>query len=97
MKRLTLAVGLVALAAVIAACTGVSAADATPVPVTPGTPAGDAVSITAKDLTFAQTQVSVKAGRTPPSRTAREAPARPGASPILVPNPLTSCSSLATF
>lgn len=62
MKRLTLALGLVALAAVLAACSGASAADATPVAVTPGTPAGDALSITAKDLQFAQTQVSVKAG-----------------------------------
>lgn len=58
MKRLTLALGLVALAAVLTACSGVSAAPATPAPAS----SGDAVSITAKDLKFAQTQVSVKAG-----------------------------------
>ncbi len=60
MKRLTLALGLVALAAVLAACSGASAAPATQAPAS-GAPAGDAVSITAKDLKFVQTQVSVKA------------------------------------
>ncbi len=63
MKRLTLALGLVALAAVLAACSGASAAPATQAPQAPasGAPAGDAVSITAKDLKFVPTQVSVKA------------------------------------
>jgi plastocyanin len=60
MKRLTLALGLVALAAVLAACSGASAAPATQAPAS-GAPAGDAVSITAKDLKFVPTQVSVKA------------------------------------
>jgi plastocyanin len=63
MKRLTLALGLVALAAVLAACSGASAAPATPAPTTSGAPAGDAVSITAKDLKFAESQVSVKADK----------------------------------
>lgn len=62
MKRLTLMLGLVALAAVLTACSGVSAAPATPAPASSGAPDGDAISITAKDLEFAQTQVSVKAG-----------------------------------
>ena len=62
MKRLTLALGLVALAAVLAACSGASAAPATQAPAS-GAPAGDAVSITAKDLKFVPTQVSVKADK----------------------------------
>ena len=61
MKRLTLVLGLVALAAVLAACSGASAAQATPATASSGTPAGG-VSITAKDIAFVQTQVSVKAG-----------------------------------
>jgi plastocyanin len=59
MKRLTLAFGLVALAAVLAACSGASAAPTTPAD--PGTPSGAAVSITAKDMKFSPSQVSVKA------------------------------------
>jgi plastocyanin len=64
MKRLTIVFGLVALAAVLAACSGASAAPATatPAPAASGAPSGDGVSIVAKDLKFAQTQVSVKAG-----------------------------------
>jgi plastocyanin len=62
MKRLTIAFGLVALAAVLAACSGTSAAPATPVPADPGAPTGAAVSITAKGMKFAPPQVSVKAG-----------------------------------
>jgi plastocyanin len=63
MKRFALSLGLVALAAVLAACSGASAAPATPAPTTSGAPAGDAVSITAKDLKFAESQVSVKADK----------------------------------
>lgn len=62
MKRLTLAFGLVALAAVLAACSGASAAPSSQAPGASGAPAGATVSITAKDLKFAPTQVSVKAG-----------------------------------
>jgi len=62
MKRLTLTLGLLALAAVLAACSGASAAD--PTPAAPaGSPSGDAVAITAKDLKFVQTAVPVKADK----------------------------------
>jgi plastocyanin len=61
MKRLTLTLGLLALAAVLAACSGVSAA--APTPAAPaGNPSGDAVTIVAKDMKFVQTAVPVKAG-----------------------------------
>jgi plastocyanin len=60
MKRLTLAFGLLALAAVLAACSDASVA--TPTPAAPaGSPSGDAVSIIAKDIKFVPTAVSVKA------------------------------------
>jgi plastocyanin len=60
MKRLTLTFGLLALAAVLAACSGASAGN--PSPAAPaGSPSGDAVSIVAKDLKFVPTAVSVKA------------------------------------
>ena len=60
MKRLTLTFGLVALAAVLAACSGASAGN--PSPAAPaGSPSGDAVSIVAKDLKFVPTAVPVKA------------------------------------
>ncbi|MGH2474848.1 MAG: cupredoxin domain-containing protein [Candidatus Limnocylindrales bacterium] len=60
MKRLTLTLGLLSLAAVLAACSGSSATPATASP--PGSaPAGDAVTITAKDLKFGQTEVTVPA------------------------------------
>ena len=70
MKRLTLAFGLVALAAVLAACSGASAAPtstgdpapSTAAPGTPGGPTGGAVAIAAKDLVFDQTDVAVPAG-----------------------------------
>ena len=61
MKRLTLTFGLVALAAVLAACSGASAGAPTPA-VAAGSPSGDAVTIAAKDLKFVQTAVPVKAG-----------------------------------
>jgi len=60
MKRLTLTFGLLALAAVLAACSGASAG--APTPAAPaGSPSGDAVTITAKDIKFVPTAVSVKA------------------------------------
>ena len=61
MKRLTLTLGLLALAAVLAACSGASAAPATSAPDT-GTPSGDAVSIVAKDMQFVAPDVTVDAG-----------------------------------
>ncbi len=60
MKRLTLALGLLALAAVLAACSGASAGSSSPAP-SSGTPA-DISLVVAKDLKFSQTQLSVKAG-----------------------------------
>ena len=58
MRRLTLALGMVALAAVLAACGGTSAAQ----PSAPtGASAGDA-TIVAKDLKFQTPDVTVKAG-----------------------------------
>jgi plastocyanin len=62
MKRLTLTLGLLALAAVLAACSGASAANpGTAAPDGPGAPSGDAVSIVAKDIKFVQTDVTVAA------------------------------------
>ena len=61
MKRLTLTFGLLALAAVLAACSGASAE--APTPAAPaGSPSGDAVTITAKDIKFNPNAVTVKAG-----------------------------------
>lgn len=66
MKRLTLTIGLVALAAVVAACSGATAAPATgqpsaaPASVDPNAPAAPVV--TAKDMKFLETEVVVPAG-----------------------------------
>jgi plastocyanin len=60
MKRLTLTFGLVALAAVLAACSGASAVASTPA-APAGSPSGAAVTIAAKDMKFVQTAVPVKA------------------------------------
>ena len=58
MQRLTLTFGLVALAAVLVACSGTSAAPAAPAePADPNAPV-----VTAKDLKFSPTEVSVPAG-----------------------------------
>jgi plastocyanin len=57
MKRLTLTFGLVALATVLAACSGTSAAPATPAgSIDPNTPV-----VVAKDLQFVNANVTVKA------------------------------------
>jgi plastocyanin len=67
MKRLTLTLGLLALAAVLAACSGAAAETATQMPAggtaqpaTGGT--GDAVTVVAKDIAFQTPDVTVKAG-----------------------------------
>jgi len=62
MKRLTLTLGMVALAAVLAACSGASAVDQSQAPVPAGSASGNTVAITAKDIKFVQTSVNVKAG-----------------------------------
>jgi plastocyanin len=61
MKHLTLTLGLLSLAAVLAACSGSSSAPGTASPTTSGAPAGNAVTITAKDLEFGQTEIIVPA------------------------------------
>ena len=60
MKRLTLSLGLVVLAAMLAACSNTSAAPASGEPGR-SAPAGNTVTITAKDLRFSQTEVKVPA------------------------------------
>jgi plastocyanin len=62
MKRLTLTLGPIVLAAVLAACSGASAAPATGSPGPAGTPSGATVAVVAKDLKFATPAVSAKAG-----------------------------------
>jgi plastocyanin len=57
MKRILLAFGLVALAAISVACSNASAK-----PSTPSGPAADGPTIVAKDLKFQTTSVEVKAG-----------------------------------
>jgi plastocyanin len=61
MKRLTLTLGLLALAAVLAACSGASAAPNAATPPPAGSPSGNGVTIVAKDLKFDQAAVAVKA------------------------------------
>lgn len=63
MKRLTLALGLLSLAALLAACSGATAADATPTPAATGGPTSDAVVVVAKDIAFTTPEISVPAGR----------------------------------
>lgn len=60
MKRLTLTIGLLGLAAVLAACSGTPATPGTGSP-TASAPAGDAVLVTARDLKFDQTAITVPA------------------------------------
>jgi plastocyanin len=64
MKRLTLTLGLLALAAVLAACSGASAAPTTETPAPAGSPlpAGGTVTVAAKDIKFTTTSVAVTAG-----------------------------------
>ena len=62
MKRLTLSLGLLALAATLAACSGASANNPSSPPAPAGSPSGDAVTVVAKDIKFATPAVSAKAG-----------------------------------
>jgi plastocyanin len=60
-KRLTFTIGAIVLAAVLAACSGSSAAaDRSPVP--GGRPSGASVTVVAKDLKFTTPAVRAKAG-----------------------------------
>jgi plastocyanin len=61
MKRLTLTLGLLSLAAALAACSGASANPATESPATSTPPSGDAVTVAAKDLKFSATEIKVPA------------------------------------
>ena len=61
MKRLTLTFGLLALAAVLAACSGASAQAEQPSSPA-GSPSGATVAVVAKDLKFVTPAVAVKAG-----------------------------------
>ena len=62
MKRLTLTLGPIALAAVLAACSGASAAPATGDPAPAGSPSGNGVTVVAKNIQFATSRVAAKAG-----------------------------------
>ena len=63
MKRLTLALGLLSLAALLAACSGATAADATPTPASSGGASSGAVVVVAKDIAFTTPEVTVPAGK----------------------------------
>ena len=62
MKRLTLTFGLLALAAVLAACSGASAAPREQSTPPAGTTGGATVAVVAKDIKFVTPAVTVKAG-----------------------------------
>ena len=64
MKRLTLTLGMLVLAAVLAACSGASAAPITGTPAPAGNPApaGGTVSVVAKDIKFTTPNIAVTAG-----------------------------------
>ena len=64
MKRLTLTLGLLSLAAVLAACSGATANPATSDPGVSTPPSGDALTIAAKDLKFTATELNVPADKT---------------------------------
>jgi plastocyanin len=61
MKRLVLSLGLLSLAAALSACSNVSANPTSTDPVATGAPAGNAVTITARDLKFSQSEINVPA------------------------------------
>ena len=62
MKRLTLTVGLLAMAAVLAACSGASAAPGKQSTPPAGNTGGATVAVIAKDINFVTPAVTVKAG-----------------------------------
>jgi len=62
MKRLALALGLLSLAALLAACSGATAADSTPAPVASADSSSGSVVVVAKDISFVQPEITVPAG-----------------------------------
>jgi plastocyanin len=62
MKRLTFALGLLSLAALLAACSGATAADVAPTPASSGGTSAAAV-IVARDLAFTAHEITVPAGK----------------------------------
>jgi plastocyanin len=62
MKRLMFTLGLLSLAAVLAACSGASADPGTTTPVPPGSPTGNTVGVVAKDMQFSPATITVEAG-----------------------------------
>jgi plastocyanin len=62
MKRLTSTLGLVALTVVLGACSGTSFTPSSG-PASPGAPAGDAITVAAKDVKFSQTELTAPAGK----------------------------------
>lgn len=64
MKRLVLTLSLVALAIIITACSGATAAPATDGPAaSPAAPAGDSIVIVARDMQFQTSTVTVPANK----------------------------------
>ncbi|MDO8483598.1 MAG: cupredoxin domain-containing protein [Candidatus Limnocylindrales bacterium] len=63
MKRLTLTLGLLSLAAVLAACSGAPAPATASPPAASSAPAGEAVTIAAKDVKFSQSELRVPADK----------------------------------
>jgi plastocyanin len=63
MKRLILTLGLLSLAAVLAACSGASANPGTASPSPSNAPTGEIVTVTAKDMKFTDTEITVPAGK----------------------------------
>jgi plastocyanin len=62
MKRLTSALGLVALTVVLGACSGAASTPSSG-PASPGAPAGDAITVAAKDVKFSHTELAAPAGK----------------------------------
>jgi plastocyanin len=63
MKRLTLTLGLLVVAGLLAACSGSTAATATSSTPSTGGPSSGTVVVVAKDISFVQPQVSVPADK----------------------------------
>jgi len=62
MSRFTSILGLVVLAVALSACSGASAVPATGNPAPSGSPSGDVVAVSARDIAFVQTAIQATAG-----------------------------------